>query len=73
MAHGESVGWASYWVSYHVDFLSRERLQLSPTGAIRITDYVRQAMRAGQAAIIVGDAPCEGGRAVAGWYVCRPQ
>ena len=71
VAHGESVGWATYWVSYHVDFLSQERVQLSPTGAIRITDYARQATRAGRDAITVGNAPCDGGRQVAGWWVCR--
>jgi hypothetical protein len=72
-AHGESVGWASYWVSYHVNFLSQERVRLSPTGAIRITDYAREAMHAGKDAIIVGDASCEGGRNVAGWWVCPQQ
>lgn len=69
-AHDEAVGWASYWVSYHVDFLSQERVRLSPTGAIRITDYAREAMRAGKAAVIIGDAPCDAGRDVAGWWVC---
>lgn len=73
VAHGESVGWASYWVSYHVDFLSQERVMLSPTGPVRITDYARRAMRAGRDGVLVGDAPCEGGREVAGWYVCRPE
>lgn len=69
-ARGESVGWASYWVSYHVDFLSRERVILSPTAPVRITDYARRATLAGHDAIIVADAPCEGGRQVASWYVC---
>ncbi len=70
-AHGDSVGWASYWVSYHVDFLSQERVRLSPTSAIRISDYAREAMQAGRHAITVGDTPCDGGREVAGWWVCR--
>ena len=48
VAHGDKYGWASYWVSYHVDFLSQERVQLSPTSAIRIADYTRQALRAGR-------------------------
>ncbi|WP_110171577.1 hypothetical protein [Luteitalea pratensis] len=74
VAHGDKYGWASYWVSYHVDFLSQERVQLSPTSAIRIADYTRQALRAGSTAVVVGSAPCssgESGRQVAVWWVCR--
>ncbi len=73
-ARGDRYGWASYWVSYHVDFLSQERVQLSPTSAIRVADYARQALRAGPAAVIVGTTPCDGsvrGRRVADWWVCR--
>jgi hypothetical protein len=74
VAHGDRYGWASYWVSYHVDFLSQERVQLSPTSAIRISEYARQAMKAGRGATIVGSEPCDGGsagRQVAVWWVCR--
>jgi hypothetical protein len=74
VAHGDRYGWASYWVSYHVDFLSRERVQLSPTSAIRIAEYSRQALRAGPSAVIVGTEPCAPGddaRQVAVWWVCR--
>ncbi|MCC6164135.1 MAG: hypothetical protein IT182_12370 [Acidobacteria bacterium] len=73
VAHGDSYGWASYWVSYHVDFLSQERVQLSPTSMIRIADYSRQAFRAGPAAIVVGTDPCaptDRARKVAVWWVC---
>jgi hypothetical protein len=70
VAHGESVGWASYWVSYHVDFLAEERVILSPTAPVRIIDYARRATRAGRDAVIVADGPCEDGRQVAQWYVC---
>lgn len=70
VAHRERFGWASYWVSYHVNFLSREQVMLSPTSAIRITDYARRATRAGSEGVIVSGTPCEGGRSVAGWYVC---
>ena len=73
VAHGDKYGWASYWVSYHVDFLSRERVQLSPTSAIRIADYARHALRAGRAAVVVASEPCspgEASRRVAGWWVC---
>jgi hypothetical protein len=68
--HGDAVGWASYWVAYHVDFLSRERVRLSPTGAIRIADYAREATHAGDAAVTVGHEPCEAGRQVEAWWVC---
>jgi len=74
VAHGDKYGWASYWVSYHVDFLSQERVQLSPSSAIRITDYTRQALRAGRTAVVVGSEPCssgETGRQVAVWWICR--
>ena len=75
VAHGDRYGWASYWVSYHVDFLSQERVQLSPTSAIRIADYARQALRAGPSAVVVGTEPCAAGRPgarkVAVWWVCR--
>ena len=71
VAHGDAVGWASYWVSYHVDFLAQERVRLSPTGAIRIADYAREATHAGADAVTVGNEPCEGGREVEGWWVCR--
>lgn len=74
VAHGDTYGWASYWVSYHVDFLSRERVQLSPTSAIRITEYSRRALQAGPRALVVGSDPCEPGeraRYVAVWWVCR--
>lgn len=75
VAHGDRVGWASYWVSYHVDFLSHERLQLSPTSAIRISDYARQALGAGRKATVVGNEPCDPAdrvaRKVLDWWVCR--
>jgi hypothetical protein len=74
VAHGDRHGWASYWVSYHVDFLSGERVQLSPTSAIRINEYARQALRAGERATVVGSEPCDerdDGRKVAVWWVCR--
>ncbi len=74
VAHGDRYGWASYWVSYHVNFLSQERVQLSPTSAIRISDYARQALRAGGDAVIVGSEPCGAGdasRKVGEWWVCR--
>lgn len=73
-AAGDRYGWASYWVSYHIDFLSRERVQLSPTSAIRITEYARQAFNAGPQAVIVGSEPCAAGdraRKVAEWWVCK--
>lgn len=74
VAHGDRYGWASYWVSYHVDFLTQERVQLSPTSAIRITEYTRQAFKAGRDAVIVGSEPCEPGdpaRRAGVWWVCR--
>ena len=74
VAHGDRYGWASYWVSYHVDFLSRERLQLSPTSAIRIHDYARQAWHAGSRAVVITNDPCDPtdvARRVEGWWVCR--
>jgi hypothetical protein len=74
VAHGDRYGWASYWVSYHVDFLSQERVQLSPTSAIRISEYSRQALKAGPSAVIVGSDPCEPGdpsRRAGVWWVCR--
>ena len=74
VAHGDRYGWASYWISYHVDFLSRERVQLSPTSAIRISEYTRQALKAGRSAVIVGTDPCEPGdpaRKAGGLWVCR--
>jgi hypothetical protein len=75
VAQGDRYGWASYWVSYHVDFLSRERVQLSPTSAIRISEYARQALKAGPRATVVGNEPCAAGdrtsRKVLDWWVCR--
>lgn len=75
VAHGDRVGWASYWVAYHVDFLAAERVQLSPTSAIRISDYARQALQAGPKATVVGNEPCDpadrGARRVLQWWVCR--
>lgn len=74
VAHGDRYGWASYWVSYHVDFLSAERVQLSPTSAIRITEYARQALKAGPRATVVGTLPCDPtdvARKVEGWWICR--
>lgn len=73
VAHGNRYGWASYWVSYHVDFLSQERVQLSPTSAIRISDYSRKALEAGPAAVVIGSDPCAPGdrtRQAAVWWVC---
>jgi hypothetical protein len=73
-AAGDRHGWASYWVSYHVNFLSRERVQLSPTGPIRITEYARQAFKAGPRAVVVGSEPCapsDQARKVEVWWVCR--
>jgi hypothetical protein len=61
-------------VSYHVDFLSSERVQLSPTSAVRINEYARLALRAGPHAVIIGDQPCGTGnvaRKVERWWICR--
>jgi len=74
VAHGDRNGWASYWVSYHVDFLSREQVQLSPASPVRIAEYARQALRVGPNATTVGNEPCtpdERAREVAGWWVCK--
>ena len=75
VAHGDRVGWASYWVSYHVDFLAQERVQVSPTSAIRISDYARQALAAGGKATVIGNEPCDPAdrvaRKVLDWWVCR--
>jgi hypothetical protein len=74
VAHGDRYGWASYWVSYHVDFLSREQVQLSPASPVRIAEYARQALRVGPNATTVGNEPCapdEHARKVAGWWVCK--
>mgnify|MGYP006142375555 CR=1 FL=1 len=58
-----------------VDFLAAERVQLSPTSAIRISDYARQALAAGPKATVVGNEPCDPAdrvaRKVLDWWVCR--
>ncbi len=74
VAHGDRYGWASYWVSYTVNFLSREQVQVSPTSSIRIADYARRASRAGARTVFIGNEACaadEVARRVESWWICR--
>ena len=63
---------ASYWDSYVVDFLSRERVIVASTGPVRIPEYQRRVDENGDGAATIQRMPCDGQWRVAAWCIQIP-
>ncbi|MGE3885560.1 MAG: hypothetical protein AB7H81_03950 [Vicinamibacterales bacterium] len=69
-ARGVTVAWARFRNSYHVTFLSAERVRVSANDFIRVQAYADEARRAG--APTLSEEPCEAGEALLpGLFLCR--
>jgi hypothetical protein len=72
LSHQIRYARASYWDSYIVDFLSRERVIVASTGPVRIPDYQQRVDEHSDAAVNIERMPCEGQLHVAGWCIQLP-
>ena len=63
---------AIYWDAYVVDFLSRERVILTPTDNLRISSYDERVRAHAASAVVLRRAPCSGGTAFASWCIDDP-
>jgi hypothetical protein len=63
---------ASYWDSYIVDFLSRERVIVASVGPVRIPDYQRLVDEHSDSAVLIERMPCEGQMHVSEWCIQSP-
>lgn len=63
---------ASYWDSYIVDFLSRERVIVASSGPVRIPEYERLVDEYSDSAVLIERMPCEGQLRVAAWCIQLP-
>lgn len=61
-ARGVRTGFASYWVAYHVSYLSGETIRLSARDYPRISEYAELAWRERASAVSITDAPCAAGQ-----------
>ena len=64
------VGPRPYWVSYHVSFLTKERVKLTESDRYAIGEYKRLYDQRLPNSVNVQERPCTGGTRVAAWYVC---
>ena len=60
LSHQIRYARASYWDSYIVDFLSRERVIVASSGPVRIPDYERLVDEHHDSAVLIERMPCEG-------------
>lgn len=69
-ARGVTVAWARFRNSYHVTFLSAERVRVSANDFIRIQAYADEARRLG--APTLSEEPCPAGeKLLPGLFLCR--
>ncbi len=72
VSHRIRYGRADYWDVHIVDFLSRERVILTPTAVMRISAYDARVARNAANAVDVVQQPCVAGVQVAKWCVDDP-
>jgi hypothetical protein len=72
LSHHIRYARASYWDSYIVDFLSRERVIVGSSGPVRIPEYERLVDEYSDSAVLIERMPCEGQMQVAVWCIQRP-
>jgi hypothetical protein len=68
-SHDVRYGWGSYWDSYRVTFLSRERIIVASEDVVRITAYQTIVEQNQPSAIRLVRLPCTDGTRVAEWCV----
>lgn len=68
--HDITSGIAPYWVSYHVSFLTKERVKLTESDRYAISEYKQLYDRKLPNSVDIQERPCRGGVRVAAWYVC---
>jgi len=72
-ARGVRYGYADFWVAYYVTFVTRERVQLAATDAVRIRTYNRIVDAHRTEAVRVSRASCAGGTQVTpAFWLCEP-
>jgi hypothetical protein len=72
-ARSVRYGYADFWVAYYVTFMTRERVQLAATDAIRIRSYNRIVDAHRSEATLVSRHPCAGGTQVTpAFWLCAP-
>jgi hypothetical protein len=71
-AHQIRYARASYWDSYIVDFLSRERVIVASSGPVRIPEYERIVDEHRDSAAVIERMPCTGEMYVAAWCIQLP-
>lgn len=72
LSHQIRYARASYWDSYVVDFLSRERVIVASSGPVRIPEYQRLVDEHSDSAVLIKRMPCEGQLHVAAWCIQLP-
>jgi hypothetical protein len=70
--HRIKYGWAGYWDSYRVTFLTRERTIVASTETVRIPGYQVRVERNQLNAVRISRLPCDEGTHVAEWCVVDP-
>lgn len=72
-ARGVRYGYADFWVAYYVTFMTRERVQLAATDAVRIRTYNRIVDAHRDEAKRVSRTPCAGGEQItSAFWICPP-
>jgi hypothetical protein len=70
--HRIKYAWASYWDSYRVTFLSKERVIVASTQSVRIPGYQSRVEQNRSNAARIERLPCDEGARVAEWCVVDP-
>jgi hypothetical protein len=66
-------GYADFWVAYYVDFMTRERIILTPEDAVKIRTYNRIVDAHREQAVRISRRPCPGGEQLTpAFWACRP-
>jgi hypothetical protein len=72
MKHRIRYAWATYWDSYRVTFLSKERVIVASTDTVRIPEYQARVERDRLNAVRIVRLPCDEGTHVAEWCLIDP-
>jgi hypothetical protein len=63
---------ASYWDSYTLDFITNERVIVSSTGKVRVTQYQQDVDAHSAEAVQIDRMPCSGGVRFDAWCITGP-
>lgn len=70
--HGIKYGYADYWDSYRVTFLSKERVIVASTSIVRVPAYQERVERNTDNAVRIERQPCGEGARISEWCVVDP-